>query len=74
MLKKYSELSEEQQKLVHLMYADKETVKNYLYNFDDKGKYMGRQFTALTDTSPIEKMEPLPKAEPLKAARSKRKK
>ena len=74
MLKKYSELSEEQQKLVHLMYSTKETLEQFLYNFDDKGKYIGRQLTALTDTSPVVKLEPLPKAEPLKAARSKRKK
>ena len=74
MLKKYSELTAEQQKLVHLMYSTKETLEQFLYNFDDKGKYIGRQFTALTDTSPVVKMAPLPKAEPLKAARSKRKK
>ncbi len=48
MLKKFEELTEEQQKLVYLMYSDNETVKNYLYNFDDKGRYTGRQFAPET--------------------------
>lgn len=45
MLKKFDELTEEQQKLCYLMYSDKDTVTQYLYNFDDKGKYIGRQYT-----------------------------
>ena len=44
MLKKYSELTEEQQKKVGLMYSDKDTVGMYLYNFDEHGDYHGRQY------------------------------
>ena len=44
MLKKYSELTEEEKKKVSIMYSDQETVQHYLYNFDDKGQYHGRQF------------------------------
>ena len=48
MLKKYSELTEAQQKLVQLMYSNADTVGQYLYNFDATGKYTGRQFAPET--------------------------
>lgn len=42
-LKKYDELTEAQQKLVWVMYSDKDTVSQYLYNFEGDA-YKGRQF------------------------------
>ena len=41
-LKKYSELTEAQRKLVHVMYSNRDTVQMYLYNFEGD-KYVGRQ-------------------------------
>ena len=43
-LKKYSELTKEQQEKVKVMYSDLTTVEQYLYNFDDNGDYKGRQY------------------------------
>lgn len=43
-LKKYSELSEEQKKRVHVMYSNPVNLEMYLYNFDEHNKYHGRQF------------------------------
>jgi hypothetical protein len=45
MLKKYDELTKEQKEKVKVMYSDLDTLKQYLYNFDDNGKYTGRQYT-----------------------------
>ena len=41
-LKKYNELTKEEQEKVKVMYSDLTTVEQYLYNFD-KDKYRGRQ-------------------------------
>lgn len=42
-LLKYSELTEEQKKLVALMYSDLTNQEQYLYRFDGD-KYSGRQY------------------------------
>ena len=42
-LKKYNELTKEEQEKVKVMYSDLTTVEQYLYNFD-KDKYLGRQY------------------------------
>lgn len=52
MLKKYDELTEAEQKLVSLMYSDKDTVHMYLYNFEGD-RYVGRQFIPSPDTNVI---------------------
>jgi hypothetical protein len=46
-LKTYDELTPEQKEKVKVMYSDQNTVKMYLYNFDDKG-YHGRQYAPPT--------------------------
>jgi len=45
MLKKYSELTEEEKKKVFIMFSDQTTVEMYLYNFDKDGGFHGRQYT-----------------------------
>ena len=42
-LKKYSELTEQEKKLVAVMYSDQSNLEHYLYNFDGE-KYSGRQY------------------------------
>ena len=43
-LKQYKELTEKEKKLVTVMFSDQTTVEQYLYNFDNDGKYLGRQY------------------------------
>lgn len=42
-LKKYSQLTEHEKKLVAVMYSDQSNLDHYLYNFDGE-KYSGRQY------------------------------
>lgn len=44
MLKPYKELTNAQKKQVAVMYSDLTGQEQYLYNFDDNGKYIGRQY------------------------------
>ena len=74
MLKRYDELTAEQKKLVALMYSDHETLAQFRYNFDDKGKYIGRQFMPETGIIHAESIVPdEPKDEKPKAKRSHKK-
>ncbi len=59
------------------MYSDKETVKNYLYNFDEKGKYIGRQFApqvGVIHAEPIEDTQHIPELTEKLSAKKKTKK
>lgn len=57
-LKKYDELTREQQARVSVMYSDKNTVTQYLYNFDNQGNYHGRQYAPPVGTIHAEAPEP----------------
>lgn len=50
MLKPYKDLTEAQKKQVAVMYSDLTSQEQYLYNFDENGKYLGRQFNMGTET------------------------
>ena len=43
-LKKFDELTEDEKKQISYMYSDLTSQEQYLYNFDDNGKYVGRQY------------------------------
>jgi len=41
-MKSYDKLTETQKEKIRVMYAIQETVREFLYDFDDKGIYHGR--------------------------------
>lgn len=60
-LKKYDELTDVEKKKVSVMYSDQLTVEQYLYNFDEKGEYHGRQYfhpgTTHAESTVVEKVK-----------------